>query len=165
MIPVTFERFWFMRIQLYGHGSHRTPLGDIWTKYERHAWRLISWKFYGNLRVNISLRFILKFLSFTGYWGRNSSEMHFQFFGNSKEISMEILWKFCRNSTEIPQKVYGSSKEMVALILQLHGYLEAHSMDILWMFVSSYCLEICIENLIIYRLLGAKFLGNSFTIP
>ena len=54
---------------------------------------------------------------------------------------------------------------MVALILQLHGYLEAHSIDILWMFVSSYCLEICIENLIIYRLLGAKFLGNSFPIP
>ena len=53
--------------------------------------------------VQISLRFQLQFLSFNMFLG-GRLEFHFQFNGNSKEISMESL----KNPREITQKFYGS---------------------------------------------------------
>ena len=81
------------------------------------TWRLIPRKFYWNLWVHISLRFLLKFLSFYMFLGEklqgNKFSIEWKFQGNFNE------WQFCRNDMEIIQNLCGNS---IALILQLEGY-------------------------------------------
>ena len=81
-----------------------------WYYNHMDTWRPIPWKFQGNLWVHISLRFLLKFLSFYMLLG---GEIAGKFISNSMEIPRKFQWKFCWNSMEITQKFYGCSIEMV----------------------------------------------------
>ena len=67
--------------------------------------------------THISLRFLLKFLSFYRLLGAkflgNSFPIPWKFCRNFNGNSVEIPWKFCRNSMELTQEFYGSSIEMV----------------------------------------------------
>ena len=76
----------------------------------RKTYRLISWKFYGIMWVHISLRFLLKFLSFYMLLG---GEFPPKFISNSFEVPRELSWKLSRNSMEILWKFHGNCTEVI----------------------------------------------------